>query len=488
VTRGTASAEATAPRLASRAARTAIPAPDGPTVDPASFRDPAGFVFRRGGVLYRQVQPPAAGDWEAYRASGLHERLVADRLIVEHEDASLDDAAAPGAVAVIRPRQLSFISYPYEWAFSQLKEAALLTLEVQSRALDAGLRLKDASAYNVQFDAGRPILIDTLSFERAEATEPWPAYRQFCEHFLAPLALIAHRDARCGLLLRDFIDGIPLDLATRLLPGRTRLNLGLSAHLHLHAGAQRRSASTAPPAEGAPKPARRVSATGQRALLDSLRRTVEGLRWHPTGHWADYATSTSYSEAGTASKGAIVREMLEAIGGSSAWDMGANTGVYSAMAADAGYRTVAWDQDAGSVEAHWRRVRGDGNPRVLPLILDLANPSPSIGWALEERGSFLERDTPDALLALALVHHLAIGNNVPLGSVARLFARIAPSAIVEFVPKEDPMTRRLLAARRDIFDGYTLEGFRAAFGEAFTIARETPIEDSPRTLFLLERR
>lgn len=457
-------------------------------VDPASFRDPSGFVFRRDGVLYRQVQTSAAADWDAFRSSGLYERLVADRLIVEHTEAGLELSALPDAAAVIRPRTIDFISYPYEWCFSQLKEAALLTLEVQSRALDAGMRLKDASAYNVQFDAGRPILIDSLSFELAEATEPWPAYRQFCEHFMAPLALMAQRDVRLGLLLRDFIDGIPLDLAARLLPGRTRLNLGLSAHIHLHAGAQRRAAKEAAPADGAARPQRRISETGQRALLDSLRRTVEGLRYDPSSHWADYSTATSYSDSATEGKGRLLREMLGSVAGTTAWDVGANIGVYSAMAADAGYRVIAWDLDGASVEAHWRRVRGDGDPAILPLVLDLASPSPALGWGLEERASFLERGEPDVMLALALVHHLAIGNNVPLPGVARLFARMAPRAIVEFVPKEDPMTRRLLAARRDIFDRYSIEGFREAFGGPFRITREAPIDDSPRTLFLLERR
>ena len=167
-----------------------------------------------------------------------------------------------------RPRELPLISYPYEWCFSQLREAALLTLELQRRALAAGMRLKDASAYNIQFDAGRPILIDTLSFEVGDPTQPWPAYRQFCEHFLAPLALIAYRDPRCGLMLRDFIDGIPVDLAARLMPGRTRLRPGLLAHLHLHAGAQRRSQAAGPTAEH--RGARRMSQTGQEAILDSL--------------------------------------------------------------------------------------------------------------------------------------------------------------------------------------------------------------------------
>jgi SAM-dependent methyltransferase len=467
---------------------TPIPATDRGVVDPASFRDPSGFVFRRDGVLYRQVQPAAAADWEAMRSSGLLARLVADGLLVDHEEVPLTEAARPGAVAIIRPRLLEFISYPYEWSFSQLKDAALLTLEIQSRALDAGMRLKDASAYNVQLDGGRPILIDSLSFEVAPPTEPWPGYRQFCEHFLAPLTLIAYRDARCGLMLRDFIDGIPLELAVRMLPGRTRLNFGLASHLHVHASAQRRAASSAPATDGDRAPARRLSEIGQRALLDSLRRTVEGLRWKPSGHWADYATTTSYTEAATTSKATIVREMLEAVGGRSVWDLGANTGVYSALAAEAGYRVIAWDSDAASVEAHWRRVRGADGPPILPLVGDLANPSPSIGWALEERASFLDRANADALLALALVHHLAIGNNVPLPAVAELFARIAPHAIVEFVPKDDPMVRRLLAARRDIFDAYSIDGFRAAFGGPFEILREAPISDSPRTLFLLRRR
>jgi ribosomal protein L11 methylase PrmA len=484
---GTASG-ATASHSHRRAARSPIREPDGPVLEPASFRDPAGFIFRRDGIIHRQIQPAGAADWQAFLASGLYERLVADRLLVDHEDVALDEAASPGAAAVIRPRPIGFISYPYEWCFSQLREAALLTLEVQSRALDAGMRLKDASSYNVQIDAGAPILIDSLSFEPAEVTEPWPAYRQFCEHFLAPLTLIAHRDARCGLMLRDFIDGIPLDLAVRLLPGRTRLNLGLASHLHLHAGAQARAARTSPSDTPGDRPARRVSATGQRALLDSLRRTVEGLRWKPTGHWSSYATTTSYSETATASKAEIVRSMLAAGGGSSAWDLGANTGVYSAIAADAGYRVIAWDLDAGSVEAHWRSVGGRRRPEILPLVLDLANPSPALGWGLEERASFLERGAPDVVLALALVHHLAIGNNVPLASIARLFARMAPRAIVEFVPKEDPMTRHLLSARRDVFPDYTLDGFRAAFGSRYAIAREEPIVDSPRVLFLLERR
>jgi hypothetical protein len=415
---------------------------------------------------------------------------VADGLLVEHADAALELAALPGAAAVVQPRELETISYPYEWCFSQLREAALLTLELQRRALEVGMRLKDASAYNVQFDRGRPILIDSLSFEVAEPTDPWPAYRQFCSHFLAPLALIAYRDARCGLMLRDFIDGLPLDYAAGLLPGRTRLRPGLLAHLHLHAGAQRRAeaAGIGGPSRQPRSAPRKMTKLGQEALLDSLRRTVEGLRWQPRGHWIEYRTQTSYTERAAEAKRVAVERMVEASGARTIWDLGANIGTYSLVAAGSARTVLAFDQDAGSVEHHWRSLTADQRAAVLPLVMDLSNPSPALGWGLEERRSLLDRGPADAIMALALVHHLAIGNNVPLPTVAELFARLGRRAIVEFVPKEDPMTQHLLAARPDIFPDYTLDGFRAAFSAPFRIVEEAPIEDSLRVLFHLERR
>ena len=455
-------------------------------LEPASFRDPSGQVFRRDGILHRQIQPSGEADWTLFNESGLADALLRDRLMVEHEAADLSTAVHAGAVAVIRPREVPLISYPYEWSFSQFREAALLTLELQRRALAAGMRLKDASAYNVQFDAGRPILIDTLSFEAGDVAEPWPAYRQFCEHFLAPLALIAYRDPRCALMLRDFIDGIPVDYAAALLPWRTRLRPGLLAHLHLHATAQRRSQAASPTA--AHRQPRRMSQTGQEAILDNLRRTVEALRWQPRGHWVEYGIETSYSAAGAASKRAIVERMLAGVGGRVVWDLGANVGTYSTIAAGGGRQVLAFDQDASSVEHHWRALSTDGRASVLPLVMDLTNPSPSLGWALEERRSLVERGPADVVLALALIHHLAIGNNVPLDRIAQLFALLGRRAIVEFVPKEDPMTRHLLAARKDVFPDYTLDGFRSAFGSAFHIADEAQVEDSLRTFFLLEAR
>lgn len=464
---------------------------DEPTasVDPGSFRDPNGFVFRRSGVIHRQINRSFATEWDDLVASGFLAALQHRGILVDHQLAPIEAAMEPAAAhAVIRPEPVDFVSYPYEWSFGQLKDAALLTLEAQAVAADAGFTLRDATAYNVQFHRGRPILIDTLSFERAEAGAQWIAYRQFCEHFLAPLALMARRDVRCGLMLRDFIDGIPLDLAATLLPWRTRLNLGILSHLHLHARAQRHYADR-PSAGAAAAAGRPMSPLRQRALVDSLRRTVEGLTWKPEGtEWADYAENTSYGESATQRKDDLVAGFLRDAGGATVWDLGANTGRFSRIAAGLGRRVVAWDVDAAAVERHYQLIRRDGVTSILPLIVDVVNPSPGLGWANAERRSLAERADADVVLALALVHHLAISRNVPLDRLAAYFAGLAAGLVVEFVPKDDPMVRTLLATRQDVFPDYTLDGFRAAFGRPFNLVAEAPIEGTTRVLFRMARR
>ncbi len=460
-----------------------------PARDPGSFRDPSGFVYRRDGRLHRQINHSFATDWDDLVASGLLGNLQERGILVRHDAADLAVAADPASAhAVITPDPIDFISYPYEWSFGMLRDAALLTLEAQAVAAAAGFTLRDATAYNVQFRDGRPILIDTLSFERAEPGAPWIAYRQFCEHFLAPLALMSKRDVRLGLMLRDHIDGIPLDLAARLLPGRSRWNLGLGPHIHAHARAQARFADRGTEAATAARRAS-VSPLRQRALIDSLQRTVRKLDWTPAGtEWADYAENTSYGDDATAVKDDLVRRFLDEAGGEVVWDMGANTGRYSRIATGLGRRVVAWDVDPAATERHYRLIRRDDTTSVLPLVLDLANPSPGLGWAGHERRSVAERSNADVVLALALIHHLAIGRNIPLDRVAAYFASIAAGLVIEFVPKDDPMVGKLLATREDVFPDYTVEGFRAAFGIHYDIAGEATVTGTTRVLFRMTRR
>jgi ribosomal protein L11 methylase PrmA len=456
--------------------------------DPGSFRDPSGFVYRRDDVLYRQVAQSFGDRWDDLVQSGLLASLQAQGLLVGHDIVSLDLAFDPErAHAVLQPEPIEFISYPYEWSFSELQDAALLTLDAQAAATAAGFTLRDATAYNVQFHNGRPILIDTLSFERATPGAPWIAYRQFCEHFLAPLALMAYRDVRCGMLLRDHLDGIPLDLAARLLPGRTRLNLGLGSHVHAHARAQRHFEARTD--VGAPTSRPVLSPLKQAAFLDSLRRTIQGLRWEPKGtEWADYADNTSYGCAAAGDKDAIVHRLVQAAGGRVVWDLGANTGRFSRIAAELGRRVIAWDIDPAATESNYRAIRRDQTTSILPLLGDLANPSPALGWSLAERRSLSDRANADVLLALALVHHLAIGRNIPLVQLAEFLAELGPNLIIEFVPREDSMVQRLLATREDVFPEYTIEGFRSAFLRRFEVREEMPIKETRRTLIWLTRR
>jgi hypothetical protein len=454
--------------------------------DPGSYRDPRGFVYRRDGVLYRQIGPAGIDDWSAFEASGLARSLIASGRLIPHTAAEISLAATADARAVIRPEAIPFITYPFEWTFGELRDAALLTLDIQLEALAAGWSLRDASAYNIQFRSGRPVLIDSLSFEPHEDGTPWIAYRQACEHFLAPLALMARRDIRLGSLLRANPDGVPLDLAARLLPWRSRLDFGLLTHLHLHGRSQVRNSG-----EAAASTARSVRIPRSRliGLVGSLRGAIAGLGWEPRGtEWADYADHTSYTATATAAKERLVEAFVREVPGLDAWDVGANTGRYSRIAADAGKRVLAFDIDPAAAERLYRALRAEGRGDILPLLVDLADPSPGLGWVNEERPSLLQRAGPDVVIALALVHHLAIGRNVPLSMVVDLFARLAPWAIVEFVPKEDPMVRRLLASREDVFPDYGLDGFRSAMGTRYEVVHEAAIEDSPRTLFLLRRR
>lgn len=455
------------------------------SVDPGSFRDPSGFVFRRESTLFRQVQNRYREEYDLLMQSGLYQALTEAGLLISHTEERAESAVTEDAYRVLRPEYLPFISYPYEWCFSQLRDAALATLHIQKTALSHGMSLKDASAYNIQFRHCRPVFIDTLSFEIYQEGKPWVAYRQFCQHFLAPLALMSQTDIRLGQLLRSNIDGIPLDLAARLLPFATKLNPGLLMHVHLHGAAQKRYEEK--PVSRSDT-AGRLGKTALMGLLDSLENTVKGLNWKPAGtEWAEYYSHTNYSGPAMEGKRKLVEEMLNTLEPApvSVWDLGANTGLFSRIASKKGIPTIAWDIDPAAVEKNYLECRESGESNLLPLLEDLANPSPDLGWALQERRSLLRRGPTDLILALALIHHLAIGNNVPLERIAAFFESIGRHLIVEFVPKSDSQVQRLLASREDIFTEYTQEGFETAFRRHFETVRSVPVPHSERTLYLM---
>ena len=451
----------------------------------SSFRDPSGFVFVRDGVLYRQVNCSYQAHYEQLMGGGLYNELVERGALIPHAEVDYLLADDPDCYKVLQPQRVPFISYPYEWSFSQLKDAALATLAIQRRALARGMSLKDASAYNMQFVDGKPRLIDTLSFERYQEGRAWLAYRQFCQHFLAPLALMSLKDIRLSQLLRVYMDGIPLDLAASLLPRRASLNLGLLTHLRLHARAQRRYSAQ----PGAAQPARQLGKDGLLNIIDNLRATIRGLRWKAGGTaWADYYDGDSYRESGFEHKQALVGDYLDIIKPQVVWDLGANTGHFSRLAARRGALAISMDSDASVVEVNYRRAKGDKDAKLHPLLIDLTNPSGGIGWASEERDSLAARSQADAVMALALLHHLAISNNLPLPMIADYFASLAEWLIIEFVPKSDRKVQTLLASREDIFERYTQAEFERVFGRIYEVLRSQPIAESQRRLYLLRRK
>ena len=448
----------------------------------SSFRDPSGFLFRRDGTLYRQVNASYREHYDHLMGSGLFAELTRAGLLIPHEEVGVEAELPDRAYKMLRPEPVEFISYPYEWSFSQLKDAALATLQIQKVAMQHGMTLKDCSAYNIQFRSGHPVLIDTLSFEQYREGQVWVPYRQFCQHFLSPLALMALTDVRLSQLLRVYIDGIPLDLASALLPGRTRLSPALLSHIHLHAKSQEHYADRAVDTS-----ARKMPRLAFLGFTDNLESAVKGLRWAPHGNWADYYAETNYSDAALEHKRRLVDHFLRQVNPRTVWDLGANTGMFSRIAAALGAQTVSFDSDPACTEANYLECVQKRETNVLPLWLDLTNPSPAIGWQNQERMSLIERGPADAALALAVVHHLAISNNVPFGHLADFFTQSCRTLIIEFVPKGDSQVRKLLASREDVFADYAQPAFEAEFGKCFAIQKAIQIEGSERTLYLMTR-
>lgn len=453
---------------------------------PSSFRDPSGFLFFREGDLYRQVNLQYKDDYALLMKSGLYEKLVKQGLLIPHEEVGLDVAYTAQAYKVIKPLQIPFISYPYEWCFSQLKDAALATLEVQNIALDFGMSLKDCTAYNIQFLDSCPIFIDTLSFEKYREGEPWVAYRQFCQHFLAPLALMQYSNIALNQLFRIYIDGIPLDISSSLLPLRTRFSSSLLAHIHIHNKSQKHYADKT---IRIPSQKHKITEMAFRGLIDSLCSSIKKRTWKAAGtEWGNYYEATNYSSKAQQHKATIINSYIEKFKPQNIWDLGANDGFFSRIASDKGIPTIAFDIDPAAVEFNYRECKKKKEKKILPLLMDLTNPSPGIGWKNEERMSFTSRGPAEMVMALAIIHHLAISNNVPFKNLADFFSNMCRTLIIEFVPKSDSQVMHLLATRVDIFPNYTQQDFEKDFSEYFVIRDFQVIDESERILYFMQKK
>jgi hypothetical protein len=451
----------------------------------ASYRDPAGFIFKKENRIYRQVNKSYSAHYDHFMSSGLFRHLADNKLIVAHEEVNDIVYDPQNCYKTLQPEQLSFISYPYEWSFDQLKDAALLTLELAKEGLNHGMILKDATPFNVQFHQGKPIFIDTLSFELYEEGKPWIAYRQFCENFLAPLLLMHYQQIEMNKLLMLYPNGVPLHIAAGLLPFKARFNSGALLHVYFQAGYKTNNDSS----NKGVKRELKLSKNRLFAILDSLKSTVNKLTLKKeVTTWENYYSETVLNEEYVLEKSQIIGQLLSKIEVKTAIDLGANNGYFSKLLASNNITTVASDIDANCINQLYLDNKQKKVTNIHPLIVDLAVPTPAIGWANRERDSFWDRCHFELSLALALIHHLAIGRNVSLDQVAEQFSKISQYLIIEFVPKTDPKVQILLENRQDIFDEYTLEGFERIFQKYYSIIDKQPVPATHRMLYLLEKK
>jgi SAM-dependent methyltransferase len=458
-----------------------------PSIEPGSFRDRTARVFRVGDEIYRGLTATAWDEWQAVSAAPFFQRALNRGAIVQTE---LVDPAVIGQwdlddhwQAALRHERVPFVSYPYEWCFGMLKDAALLQLELLTDALHDDVILKDATPFNVQWKGTSPVFIDVASFVRWRTGEPWAGYRQFCQLQLYPLFLQAYKGVSFQPWLRGRIDGIETDEMARLVSWRDWLRPGILTQVVVQNRLQRQFAS------GAPKVKRQLKEAGFQksivvAAVQRLRKLVETLEWKAErSTWVDYATNNTYDDQSARMKESFVEERLAARRGGMVWDLGCNTGRFSKIASRHADLVVAVDSDHASIERLYRELKSEGARNVIPLVGNVADLSPALGWRALERQAFIDRGRPDVVLCLALVHHLAITANIPIDDLVRWLNSLGADLIIEFPLPQDPMVQQLLSAKDQVYEDYTLDCFESSLAAHFQIRERLALPSGSRVIY-----
>ena len=460
--------------------------------DDGSFKDPSGRVYRVAGEHGEKVVRALDRDAVETLTKLLTESFFQDMMysgdVIGTEFLSADHPHARPIVeagwhGALAHQTVDFLTWPYEWPFSMLKDAALLQLRLLEASVPHGWILKDATPFNVQWRGVRPTLIDVPSFVPWDG-QYWRAYRQFCATHLIPLLLMAHLDIPFQPLLRSRLEGIPAEEAVRYFRGLRRLRRGVPSHIWFPAKAERASARRS---DVRPRSRQPQSQTMLRALIDSLRRLITGLSYRPaSSQWTRYVDAHSYG-ADYGAKERFVAEHTAAERPALVWDVGANTGAMARIAAQSAGLVIAVDSDHEAIELLYRKLRDTDEPRnIVPLVMDLANPSPSQGWAGRERSAFDARRRPDMVLCLALIHHLRVSANIPLALLLEWLESLQAAVIIEFVEREDEMFQRLLANKNEQYADYTAENFYREVAQRFKICERLRLKEGLRELLLLK--
>lgn len=383
------------------------------------------------------------------------------------------------AAHILTHPTLPCVTYPYEWSFAALKSAALAHLDLHLALLEEGFTLSDASAFNMQLIGAKPMHIDLLSVIPYQPGMRWHGYRQFLQHFLNPLLL----ESACGLsfapFFRSSLDGIETTTCRKLLPWHSLLKPSGLLHVLLPGLSSGTSASSAP--------LKALPQSRYRGLLQHLQNIITSLHPRHQSAWQHYTPTTSYAASAADIKQSLLRDFIQSQKPAALLDIGCNTGQYASLALQSGAgRVIGLDTDRASIDAAFARSTA-GNLAFTPLVADISNPSPAQGWCHTERQTLESRFRPGAVIALALIHHLAITRNIPLAQILTYITSLAPTGLIEFIPKSDPQIITMLQHRPDIFPDYTLESARAHLSHIASITAETPIGESGRVLFQFAR-
>ena len=449
-----------------------------------SFNDPAGFIFERQGIFYRQVGSDYATHYDFLMSSGLYGMLVDKNLLLPHEEIKENFGGSGNWYKILLPRQIKFVSYPYEWCFDQLKDAALTTLQILKLSVSTGLILKDASPFNIQFLAGRPISIDTLSFEKYDSTKPWVAYRQFCQTFLYPL-LLGHYlgvDAQKWLLV--YPNGITSKMTSNLLPAKSRFSLNALLHVFLHNGIGRHPT-------GQQERKISFSRTKMDRLIDHLEAAISRLSYRQKSPsiWQDYYEQYPPTGMYLSDKLQVFSQFICDIKGSLVLDLGCNLGYFSRILAAENNLVIAADTDSPCINALYLSLKKEKNSNIIPCCIDLSNPSPAGGVESIQRQSFGERAKADLVCALALVHHIVLGANIPMYNFARLLADLSKDhLIVEFVGIEDEKAALLISRKSTYHQPYTADFFENQFLQFFDIIRKQTVLGTVRIMYKMKKK
>jgi len=456
-------------------------------VEHGSFRDREARVFYLNDIVYRGISEKTLRDFRKLSSTKFYQNAINSGSIIATQEipavkipSGLDSRNWAGILA---HEKISFISYPYEWCFGMLKDAALLHLKLLSDALEEDFILKDSSSFNIQWDGSKPVFIDIPSFQPLSSGEPWGGYKQFCQMFLFPLLLQAYKGVPFQTLLRGNIDGIEAKDFYNLMSFRDMFRAGVLKHGYLQTKLQNRYSSTKLDVRselkdlGFHKELIRANLKSITSLITKLSLPDENTVW------ADYADNNSYNEITAKEKQDFVRTAVFERKRNIVWDLGCNTGTFSKIALENSSYVVAMDFDYGAIERLYQDLKSSNNSKILPLVMNLANPSPDHGWRGLERKSISNRSNPELILALALIHHAVISANIPLSEFVNWLSSFNADLVIEFVTKDDPMVKTLLANKEDNYDDYSLENFEAQLKLHFTIATKKHLASGTRYLY-----